>query len=93
MLFETKLTQVFAELQTQDNVPNHSISYFWKYLNAKIIPQPFTRGFTIAIVVLAIFDSPIALAIQSTNNRNSSVSAQDARIIYVIFTEIHNGYF
>lgn len=82
MLFETKLTQVFAQLQTEENVHNHSISKFWKYLNAKITPQPFTTGesFTIAVLVLAIFDSAIALALQSTNNRNYlSVPAQDAR--------------
>lgn len=60
----------------------HSISKFWKYLNAKITPQPFTTGesFTIAVLVLAIFDSAIALALQSNNNRNYlSVPAQDAR--------------
>ena len=82
MLFETKLTQVFAELQTQENVPDHTISNFWKYLNAKIIPQPFTTGgsFTVAILVLEIFDSAIALALQSTNNNSYlSLPAQDAR--------------
>lgn len=82
MLFETKLTQVFAQLQTEENVLDHSISNFWKYLNAKITPQAFTIGesFTIAILALAIFDSAIALTLQSTNNRNYlSVPAQDAR--------------
>lgn len=71
-------------------MPN-TISDFWKDLNAKTIPWPFLTGgsFIRAILILAVFDSATALALQSSNNRDYlNVPAQ---YLYVIFTEIYIG--